>query len=83
MTGIRPGITPPPGPAHHGGSTIYLQWEFQDIFIFGLKIKSLKKKRQKRRNCVNKVFEKCYQDLDNIVKEENMKVTALLDGIPL
>ena len=46
-------------------------------------MKSLKKKWQRKRKDVRKVMVKCERDLDNIIKEENREITALIEGIPL
>jgi hypothetical protein len=64
------------------GEHIYTEKEFQDIFILGLEVKSLKKKWQRKRNDVRKVMVKCERDLDNFTKEENREITALIEGIP-
>ncbi len=50
------------------GEHIYTEREFQDIFILGLEVKSLKKKWQRKRNDVRKVMIKCERDLDNFTR---------------
>lgn len=80
---IETRVIPVFGGGYKRGQDIYTEKEFQDIFILGLEMKSLKKKWDRKRNDIRKVMVKCERDLDNFTKEENREITALIKGIPL
>ena len=83
MIDVETRVTPIFDGGYQRGQLIYTEKEFQDIFTLGLKMKSLRKKWERKRKDVRKVMVKCKRDLDNIIKEENKEITALIEGLDI
>jgi hypothetical protein len=76
-----------------GGSALYelrrcfvlkIIEELKAIFILVTKTKRLKKKRDKRRDCLRKKIEECKKDLEKLKKKKQMKkevITIIAVGL--